>query len=258
VGEERRPGRRHGVETGLRTAAVWEQVLELTRTLESRLGRPLRVLDVGGGTGGLAVPLAEKGHHVTVIDPSPDALASLRRRADESPAADRITALQGDADTLSDLVTPGDVDLICCHGTLEVVDDPRTTLVRLAEVLTPGAYLSLVTAQRLAAVLARVLAGQFHQARTALLSDDGRWGDSDPLPRRFDQAPLVGLVGDAGFDIEVVHGVRIFSDLVPSSLVDSDAERTALLELERAAAELHGHDVLGQLGAAVHVLGRRV
>ena len=32
------------------------------------------------------------------------------------------------------------------------------------------------------------------------------------------------------------HGVRIFSDLVPSALVDSEADRTALLELEEAAS----------------------
>lgn len=257
MAEERRTASRPGGEPGLRTAAVWSTVHELTRARQVDLGRPLRVLDVGGGTGGLAVPLAEEGHHVTVVDPSPDALASLRRRAEESTAGERIRAVQGDAENLSDVITPERVDLVCCHGTLEVVDDPRATLQRLAEVLAPGGYLSLVAAQRAAVVLARVLAGQFHQAHAALNDSDGRWGETDPLPRRFDQAALVRLVAAAGFDVEAVHGVRIFSDLVPSGLVETDADRTALLELEQAAAVHRDLGFLGQLGTAVHVLAQR-
>ena len=42
------------------------------------------VLDIGGGTGGFAVRVAELGHRVPVVDPSPDALASLDRRAREA------------------------------------------------------------------------------------------------------------------------------------------------------------------------------
>ena len=83
------------------------------------------------------MPLAERGHHVTVVDPSPDALASLSRRSAESGVAERITAVQGDADTLADILGGDLVDLVCCHGTLEVVDDPQATLASLAAVLTP-------------------------------------------------------------------------------------------------------------------------
>ena len=149
------------------------------------------------------------------------------------------------------------MDLVCCHGTLEVVDDPAATVTALAGVLAQGGHLSLVTAQRLAVVLARVLAGQFAQAHEALTSTDGRWGPADPLPRRFDAAALHAMVEQAGLVVEDVHGVRLFSDLVPSALVDSDADRTALLELEEAASRHPEFGFLGQLGAAVHVLARR-
>jgi SAM-dependent methyltransferase len=40
----------------------------------------LRVLDVGGGSGRFAVPLAEAGHHLTVVDVSGEAVDMLRRR----------------------------------------------------------------------------------------------------------------------------------------------------------------------------------
>ncbi|MEO7070510.1 MAG: methyltransferase domain-containing protein, partial [Nostocoides sp.] len=111
---DRPRSRRAGVDTALRTAAVWGSVSALAARRRDELGRPLRVVDIGGGTGGLTVPLAEQGHHVVVVDPSPDALASLRRRAAESGVADRITALQGDAETAADLVAAqtGGADLV--------------------------------------------------------------------------------------------------------------------------------------------------
>ena len=86
------------------SAAIWAVVSRRAQARADELGRPLSVLDVGGGTGGLAVPLALAGHDVLVVDPSPDALASLRRRAGESDAAARVRAVQGDADSLAEVL----------------------------------------------------------------------------------------------------------------------------------------------------------
>jgi SAM-dependent methyltransferase len=257
VADDRRRTRRGSVDTALRTSAIWTVVSDLADRRQRELGRPLRVLDLGGGTGGLAVPLAEAGHAVTVVDPSPDALASLRRRAAESHVEGRVTATQGDADSLADLVGDRPVDLVCCHGTLEVVDDPAAALERICGSLVHGGYLSLVAAQRLSVVLAKAMAGHFTQAAHALSSEDGRWGDTDPLPRRFDAATLTDMVVRAGFTVSESHGVRIFSDLVPSALLDSEGHRAALLDLERAAASHPKFPFLGQLGAALHLVARR-
>lgn len=250
-------GRRTGVSTSPRTAAMWTAVDEVVRARSAELERPLRVIDLGGGTGGLAVPLALAGHDVTVVDPSPDALASLRRRAAEAQASSRISAVQGDADTLSSLVGRDRPDLVLCHATLEYVDDPAVTLGQMADVLAPAGILSLVVPQRSAAVLARALAGQFAQALAALDRPDGRWGDADPAPRRFDRSGVVDLVEAAGLTITGAHGIRLFSDLVPSALVDSDADRAALLELERAVTAHPEFAVLADLGTSLHVIATK-
>ena len=256
---DEQPWRRSGggVEDHVRTAAVWSQIHELSESRRRELARPLRVLDLGGGTGGLGVALAEQGHTVVVVDPSPDALASLALRAEESSAAERISAVQGDTDTLSSTVTPGSIDLLCCHGALEYVEDPEVTLARIAEVLAPGGYLSLVTAQRVAAVIARAIAGRFDQAKEALTSPDGRWGEDDPVPRRFDRADLADMLARTGFTALETRGVRLFSDLVPSTFVDYEADRQALLELEELASADDGRIGLSALGGAVHVIARR-
>ena len=70
-----------------RASAVSTAVGELADACQARLGRSLEVLDLGGGTGGVAVLLAERGHRVTVVDPSPDALAAGDKKPDFPPFA---------------------------------------------------------------------------------------------------------------------------------------------------------------------------
>ncbi len=216
-----------------RTVVVWEALQQL-------LGgdRELSVLDVGGGTGGFAVRAAELGHRVTVVDPSPDALAILVRRAEENGVADRVTGRQGDLDSLPDLVPGGSVDVVLCHGVLEIVDDPAAALATIAETLHPDGSLSLLVNQRHAAVLTRAMAGHFGEARALLDPDSATADGGEGSTRRFTAEEVTALLERSGFDTTAMHAVRVFVDHVPSSLVDLEpgaADR--LVELEQAVAD---------------------
>src|SRR4051812_38423022 len=216
-----------------RTAVVWESLGSMLD--ESGPDQPgLKVLDIGGGTGGFAVRVAGLGHRVTVVDPSPDALAALARRAREVGV--EVTALQGDLSDLSALVDEADV--VLCHGVLEVVDDPAAALAAIHEVLRPGGRLSLLVAQRHAAVIARAMAGHVAQA-LALLDSAAATGRTGPRAiSRFTADEVQALLVDAGFEVGSVHGVRVFADLVPGALLDLEPGTTAaLLELERAVSD---------------------
>ncbi|GAA3106396.1 methyltransferase [Streptomyces goshikiensis] len=235
---------------------VWEVLKEALDRRVKATGRDvLDVLDTGGGTGKFAVPVARLGHRVTVVDPSPNALFGLERRVSEAGVADLVRGVQGDAQGLLDVVERDAYDVVLCHGVLEYVDDPAEGVANAFAALRSGGVLSLLAAGLGGAVLARALAGHFTEARTALTDPAGRWGTGDPVPRRFTAEQLTELVGGAGLEVGTVHGVRIFADLVPGVLVDTEPGAVeALLRLEEAAAELPAfHAVATQL----HVLGEK-
>lgn len=222
---------------------VWEAV----RDALAPMGVPLSVVDAGGGTGGLAVSLAELGHLVTVVDPSPDSLASLDRRAAENGCSAHVRGVQGDLMGLAELVQ--DVDVVICHSVLEVVDDPEAALQAVHAVLRPGGVVSVVVAGRSAAVLARALAGRLLEALHTLRAPIG-----EP-PRRFLAAEIQGLLAGAGFDVERTQGVQVFTDLVPGVVLDADpAAQDLLRELEHQAAP---REEFFGLAAYLHLVARR-
>ncbi|MDQ1432293.1 MAG: hypothetical protein QOF40_2895 [Actinomycetota bacterium] len=241
-----------------RTAVVWEVLSAAITEAQSGAGRdqvPLQVVDAGGGTGGFAVPLAEAGCVVTVVDPSPDSLAALARRADERGLGERVRGLQGDLDDLPALVDAASADLVLCHSVLQMVDDPAAALASITGVLRPGGRLSLLVGNRDAVVLARALAGRPDEAAHALTDPAGRWGPADGVPRRWTPDQLVELVSAAGLAVEQLHGVRVVADLIPSAALDLEpGAPAALLALERSLAD---RSPFRDLATSLHVLAAR-
>lgn len=228
---------------------------ELAAARRRRGGEPPRVLDVGGGSGVLAVPLAAAGCVVTVVEPNPNALATLSRRAGEAGVGDRITAVQADSDALGQVVAAGSADLVLAHGLLEVVDDPKKSVAAMVDTLAADGAVSVLVANRTAALLHRAIAGRLAEA--SRLADDptGRL-PTEQLLRRFDTAGLTRLLTDAGLVVELLQGQGVLTDLVPGSVLqqDSGAEQ-ALAELE---LRLAGTAPLRDIASRLHAVARRV
>jgi SAM-dependent methyltransferase len=266
---------------GTRSSLVWDVLGEVIAARAAQSGRTvLDVVDVGAGTGGLAVSIAGQGHRVTVVDPSPDALAAARWRAAETGVT--LTDVQGEAGDLPALVGEpgtdgGGADLVICHSVLEYVDSPSTALAAIARVLRPGGTVSVLAANTVAAVLQRALAGKYAEARAMLpgpvssstvssstvssstvssstvSSSTGPAAAGTTTARRFTLPELTALIEGAGLRVGEAHGIRIFSSLLPGAGADPAAAE-ALRELEEAAATC---PPLRDIATRLHVLAYR-
>ncbi|MGH3492232.1 MAG: class I SAM-dependent methyltransferase [Sciscionella sp.] len=214
----------------------------------------ITVLDVGGGSGVWAVPLASTGCRVIVIDPSPNALATLARRAGEAGVSAQITGIQGDTDALGELAEHGNAHLVLAHGILEYVDDPLVALSSLADAVAPGGAVSVLVANRYATILHRALAGRVEDA-VRLFDGEYAGGRGESPSRRFDVAGLRELLPAAGLELELLQGDQVLADLVPGSVLDaSPGAARALAALELRAAET---TPLRDIATRLHALGRR-
>jgi SAM-dependent methyltransferase len=214
-----------------------------------------QVVDVGGGSGTRAVPLAIAGCRVTVVDSSVDALAILHRRAEDAGVADRVAGVQADADLLGTVVPSGTADLVLCHHLLEEVDDPAAVVGALATAVRPGGQVSVLVAGRLGAILGQTLAGRFAEAQAMLTDPQGRYFGTDPLRRRYDVSGIVDLLAAAGLSVTSVTGVGVLSGLVSGAARQSAAGGDgALAGLEVLAA---GHPALREIATDLHAVATR-
>jgi SAM-dependent methyltransferase len=205
----------------------------------------IRVLDCGGGSGSLAVPLAAQGAQVTVVDVSIDALSTLLRRAIEADVADRVTAVQGEAESLTELVPTAHFDLVLAH---EVFDDMASLSVGLQQVtaaLCPGGVASVVVGNPVAVVIGRALAGDVSGAVSAL---------HRIAPHGFNLGKLGEQCRSAGLDVLSVDGLGVFTELVPGIELERPGAMIALTELEAATAAMAP---FRDIASRLHIMARR-
>jgi ubiquinone/menaquinone biosynthesis C-methylase UbiE len=96
------------------------------------------VLDVGCGTGSLALLLADQGHRVTGIDLSPAMIAAAQRKL----ARRDVRLLVGDA--IQPPVDGARFDVVLARHLLWTLPHPQTALLRWVSLLRPGGHLVLV------------------------------------------------------------------------------------------------------------------
>ena len=109
----------------------------LQRDLQPLLtAEPLRILDIGGGAGHMALWYAKLGHDVTVVDVSQVLLDEGRAAAQALNVS--ATFVQADAFALEAALGGAQYDLVCCHAVLEWVENGAELLASCAALICPG------------------------------------------------------------------------------------------------------------------------
>jgi ArsR family transcriptional regulator len=117
---------------------VWGDELLRARGLARLLPRGLRVLDLGTGTGALALELAAAGCRVIAVDHSPRMLEAAREKIAAAGALG-IELRAGDATALP--LADGEVDAAFAHMVLQYLPSAAEALAEMARVVRPGGSL---------------------------------------------------------------------------------------------------------------------
>ncbi|HEX9081320.1 MAG TPA: class I SAM-dependent methyltransferase [Holophagaceae bacterium] len=123
---------------------AWPARLEREGPLLRRVlgDAPLKVLDLGCGTGDHARYLQAQGHLVTGVDASSAQLATAREAPPAGQELPPVRFVEGDLSALADLVEPGFGGAVCLGNTLPHLADEAALdrfLAGLASRLAPGA-----------------------------------------------------------------------------------------------------------------------
>jgi SAM-dependent methyltransferase len=190
-----------------------------------RARRPLRVLDLGAGTGKLTEILVRLGAEVTAVEPDPAMLAELRR---ELPA---VRSLSGSAEDIP--LPDAGADAVLAGQAMHWFDLDRA-MPEIARVLVPGGVLAAlwnVDDDRVPWVAELAEISKRKSSVTL-----GRWRDGSRQARQERIAAAgAGLFGD-GQAGEFEHGQRRTAESLLETiathshlLVMDEPERTALL-----------------------------
>lgn len=198
--------------------------LEFVRSLEllDRLlpAPPGRLLDVGGGPGTYAAPLARRGYQVHLVDPLPLHVRQAREVAGGEPAA-RFTCARGDARELAE--ADASQDAVLLFGPLYHLTeaaDRQQALSEARRVLRPGGRLVAMAISRFASLLDGLHSGWLDDPAFRPIVDrdlaSGQHRNPDPAGRpdffttAYFHTPdgLAGEIGQAGFTSVLVYGVE--------------------------------------------------
>ena len=214
----------------LERVRTWEL---LTRHLP---GAPAVVLDVGGGAGVYALPLAARGHQVHLVDPVAlhveQALAASREQA----GAPLASATVGDARRL-DRPDAG-VDAVLLLGPLYHLTERADRVRALAEarrVVRPGGVVVAAAISRFASTVDGLARGRLDEPGVGVHLPD----------------ELAGEVADAGLRLRAllaVEGVGEFAADAAERLADPGRRERLLGVVRRVEAEP------SLLGASPHIL----
>lgn len=172
------------------------------RLVDSELkSMPLDILDAGGGTGFFAVNLALRGHQVTLLDLSSEALTVAQKRSHEKKCSDYITSVQGDVEHLP--FRAECFDVVVSAFVLAHLNDSTRAFGEFRRVLRKGERLFISFENKLWHVVAAGLCERYREAISLISS-------RSPVVKPYDLLPPIRI-----YSIQEVeelcrsHGLRI-------------------------------------------------
>lgn len=186
---------------------------------------PHRVLDVGGADGLDSVPLAEAGHDVTVLDPSPAMLALGEARTGRTGRGPRF--VEGG---IADVARFAPVDVTLCHFVLHYREDLDADLGELVGSVRPGGLLSVIAPNPVNRVLSTLVRRGPAAARVEHETPTARTVTFDAEVRKLTHEEVERRLVGLGCTVTGRFGGRVANDLLTDDQAKADPGFYAELE----------------------------
>jgi S-adenosylmethionine-dependent methyltransferase len=238
----------YGSEKGhLRLHLLWDDMQTALPPLQA--GKPLRILDAGGGLGQISQRLAALGHHVVLAEPAAAMLERARQQfIEQAIDTSRVQFVQASIQTLADVLPQQTFDGVVCHAVLEWLAEPEKTLTQLLPWVAQGGWLSLAFYNRESIVWKNLLKGNVQRALAAdMKGEEGSLTPQSPLS----PPDVLAWLQQQGMQSKQVTGIRCLHDyLFPQAKIDADT----MLKLER---DLGRQEPYKWLGRYIHVIAEK-
>lgn len=231
----------------VRTIVVHQQLLAHVPRRQST------VLDLGGGAGHQAFPLARLGFDVTILDPSPAMLAKAAQRLRAEPVAvrSRVRLVEGAGEDAVEVTGGEQFAVVLCHGVLMYLPQPEPMVSAVCRCVAPGGVVSILALNARTLAIRPALEGRWADALTAF-DATGEVGVLGAATRGDTVEHLSGLLRRREVTPEAWYGVWLFSDRLDLPLAETDVAAVAAVEFEAGRRSPYR-----QLSRVFHLIGRR-
>ena len=246
-----------GLKGDIRLAVLRRDLFEYCAQTSHKLGRPLRILDVGAGLAQIAIELATQGHTLVINDISANMLEKAQERAAQSSANDEklnitwyVCPYQELEEKLADKTEK--FDLIMCHALLEWLAEPAAVMDFFDQQLSDNGALSLCFYNPASFDYRNLIMGNFNLLDNTEYKADNKKSltPNHPVAKEEVEAWLKAHE----YQTLIASGLRVFHDYSPLKRGGHN-DPEAVIRMELRYSQL---DPYKWLGRYLHLLATRV
>ncbi len=169
---------------------------------------PLSILDIGAGQGQYALMLAQKGHHLTLVEPAIEML-NLAQERFQNEGID-ATFYHESLETIPHLSLP-QFDLITCHAMIEWLPDPDLFFQIALPYLKKGGKLSLLFYNQEGLIYHNLIRGNYYYVdKGQFQGDKGSLTPISPISPQW----LAKQIENHGLMLLKESGIRTYYDFM--------------------------------------------
>ncbi|MBQ45488.1 MAG: SAM-dependent methyltransferase [Porticoccaceae bacterium] len=227
-----------GLKGEIRLAVIWRDLNQLMAL--KVMGKPIRILDIGGGLGQLSTKLSLMGHQVSYNDISCSMMIEAQKLAKKNDQLNNIDWHNCPYQDLSPEIL-GRFDLVMCHAVIEWLAHPDKLIEALTLLKAENGVISLTFYNQNSLIYRNLLKGNFKLLEREFNADPGSLTPHTPF---LPESVLLWIKAN-NLEILKSSGIRVFFDYI-ASLKGGHLNDVELISKELEYSEIEPFKSLGR------------